>query len=161
MLETLLTVGAIFGQARGGPSGGDDAGGAYGPVFFFFCLAIAVLTIVAMWKVFVKAGEPGWACIIPIYNEMVLCRIAGKPEWWVLLMFIPIVNIVIGILVSIGVAERFGRSTAFGLGLAFLGFIFFPILGFGSDYYMSKVQRRYFEDDHDELAPGSWPRKAD
>ena len=84
---------------------------------------------------FVKAGKPGWAAIIPIYNAIVLLQIAGKPLWWIILLLIPIVNIVIGIIVCLAVARNFGESGAFGVGLAFLGVIFFPILGFGSAQY--------------------------
>lgn len=98
-------------------------------------LAVFILIIVGMWKVFVKAGKPGWAAIIPIYNVIVLLEIGGKPLWWVLLFFIPLVNIVVLILLGIAVAKNFGKSDAFGLGLGLLGFIFYPILGFGSAQY--------------------------
>ena len=72
-------------------------------------LAILILVIVGMWKVFVKAGKPGWASIIPIYNVYVLLQIVGKPWWWLILMLIPIVNIVIWILVSLALARTLGR----------------------------------------------------
>jgi uncharacterized protein DUF5684 len=100
-------------------------------------LAVIVLCIVGMWKVFTKAGQPGWASIIPIYNLIVLLQIAGKPLWWVVLFFIPIANIIVSILMSITLAEKFGKGVGFGIGLAFLGFIFFPILGFGDARYSS------------------------
>ena len=104
--------------------------------FILLCeLAIVVLIIAGIWKVFSKAGQPGWAAIIPIYNAYILLKIAGKPGWWLLLLFIPLVNLVIGILVAIEVAKAFGKGTGFGLGLVFLGFIFYPILGFGSATY--------------------------
>ena len=88
-----------------------------------------------MWKVFTKAGQPGWATMIPIYNVYVLLKIAGRSGWWLLLMFIPFVNFIIIIRSCIAMAEKFGKGAGFGLGLAFLGFIFFPILGFGSARY--------------------------
>ena len=100
-----------------------------------FELAIIVLMVVSMWKVFVKAGKPGWGSIIPIYNWILLLEIAGKPMWWFILLFIPLVNLVILILVSIEVAKRFGKSDGFGVGLALLGIIFFPILAFGDAQY--------------------------
>jgi hypothetical protein len=100
-------------------------------VFLMAILAVAVLTIAGMWKVYTKAGEPGWASIIPIYNLWVLMRIAGKPGWWLILFCIPIVSIVASIAVWIGVAERFGKGSGFGIGCAILSFIFVPILGFG------------------------------
>lgn len=105
------------------------------PLGMIISLAIIVFLIVTMWRVFSKAGQPGWAIFIPIYNAYVLCKVAAKPGWWVILMFIPIVNIVIGILVSLGVAQQFGKGAGFGIGLAFLGFIFYPILAFGDATY--------------------------
>ena len=103
--------------------------------FFVFMIALVVLMIGSIWKVFTKAGKPGWACIVPIYNVIVLLEIAGKPLWWILLMIIPLVNIVIGIILAIEVAKKFGQSSGFGLGLAFLPFIFYPVLGYGSARY--------------------------
>jgi hypothetical protein len=98
-------------------------------------LAIAFLMIAAMWKVFSKAVQPGWASIIPIYNLYVMCKIAGRPGWWVILMLIPFVNLIVIIILCIDIAKSFGNGVGFGLGLFFLGFIFFPILGFGSAQY--------------------------
>jgi hypothetical protein len=98
-------------------------------------LIVAIVVIAAMWKVFEKAGEPGWAAIIPIYNLIVLLKIAGRPIWWIILFFIPFVNLVVSILVSIDIAKRFGKGTGFGIGLALLGVIFYPILGFGDARY--------------------------
>lgn len=98
-------------------------------------LAVVVLIIAGIWKVFTKAGQPGWAAIVPIYNLYILLKIAGRPGWWLLLFLIPLVNLVIAILVGIDVAKAFGKGVGFGLGLTFLGFIFYPILGFGSDTY--------------------------
>jgi hypothetical protein len=98
-------------------------------------LAIIVTIIAGVWKVFVKAGKPGWAAIIPIYNVIVMLEIAGKPLWWIILFFIPLVNLVMAILVGIAVARKFGKSDGFGVGLALLGFIFYPILGFGGAQY--------------------------
>ena len=94
-------------------------------------LAFIILMIVSVWKVFVKAGEPGWASIIPIYNIIVYLKIAGKPLWWIILLIIPFVNFIILILVALGLAKNFGKSGGFGIGLLLLGFIFFPILAFG------------------------------
>lgn len=98
-------------------------------------IGLIVLAIVGIWMVFTKAGRPGWTSIIPIYNIFVLVDIAGKPWWWVLLLLIPIVNFIIVILVSIALAERFGKGVLYGLGIAFFGFIFLPILGFGDARY--------------------------
>ena len=105
------------------------------PVAMIFGLLIALLIIVAMWKVFTKAGQPGWASIIPIYNLYIWCKIVGRPWWWILLMLIPFVNFIVAIILSIDLAKSFGKGVGFGLGLALLGFIFWPILGFGSAQY--------------------------
>jgi hypothetical protein len=99
-------------------------------------IAIIVLYIAGVWKTFDKAGKPGWAAIIPIYNLIVMLEIAKKPLWWIILMLIPLVNIVIIILVCIEIAKQFGKDSGFGVGLGLLGFIFFPILGFGDAQYI-------------------------
>lgn len=98
-------------------------------------LGIIVLQIAAMWKIFEKAGEPGWAAIVPIYNLIVMYKIAGKPIWWILLLLVPIANLVTLIMVVHAISTRFGKDTGFTVGLIFLGFIFYPILGFGDAQY--------------------------
>ncbi len=111
----------------------DDSAGLIGPLIM---LAILVFIIASFWKIYTKAGQAGWACLIPIYNTIVLLKIAGRPWWWLLLMFIPLVNFIIIIIFYIDIAKSFGKGVGFGLGLIFLGFIFFPILGFGSATYV-------------------------
>jgi len=99
-------------------------------------LAIVVLMIASMWKIYTKAGKPGWASLIPIYNIIVLLEIVGKPTWWVIIMmFVPIVNIVFMIWMINLLSLSFGKDTGFTLGLLFLGVVFLPILGFGSAEY--------------------------
>jgi hypothetical protein len=110
-------------------------GALVGGVFGIFWLICVVVVIIAMWKVFTKAGKPGWAAIVPIYNIIVLLEIAGKPLWWFILCLIPFVNFIIWIIVSIAVAEKFGKGAGFGIGMAILPFIFFLILGFGDAKY--------------------------
>jgi hypothetical protein len=102
-----------------------------------FQIAVIALMLVSSWKVFEKAGKPGWVGIIPIYNMFVILELVGKPTWWIILFFVPIVNLVIAIITYIAFAERFGKSAGFGVGLALLGFIFLPILAFGDAQYMS------------------------
>jgi len=111
------------------PSAGMSAG------IIIVYLAIAILMIAAMWKIFTKAGKPGWAAIIPIYNTIVLLEIVGKPIWWFILMLIPFVNLIILIIVNIELAKKFGQSAGFAVGLILLPIIFYPILGFGSYRY--------------------------
>lgn len=105
------------------------------PVFWIIYFAVLILMIAGMWKVFSKAGQPGWAAIIPIYNLYVMCKVAGRPGWWVILMLIPLVNFIIIIILLIDIAKRFGKGGGFAVGLIFLPFIFWPILGFGSAQY--------------------------
>ncbi len=104
-----------------------------GPVFWICYTAYAILIIAAWWKIFSKAGQPGWAAIIPIYNWIVWCKIVGRPAWWVLLLLIcfPIFFIIL----SIDLAKSFGKGVGFAIGLILLSVIFFPILGFGSATY--------------------------
>ncbi len=105
-----------------------------------FELVIVVFFIVAAWKVFVKAGKPGWAILIPFYNLYVLLKIIGRPGWWIILYFIPIVNIVVQIIIAIDLAKSFGRSTAFGvIMLWLLSFIGYPILAFGNSKYIGSA----------------------
>jgi hypothetical protein len=98
--------------------------------------AFAIFLLAAQWKIFQKAGQPGWACIIPIYNTCILLKIVGKPWWWLLLMLIPLVNIVFAIWMTDLLSKSFGKDTGFTLGLIFLSPIFIPILGFGSAKYL-------------------------
>ena len=109
-------------------------------LLILFVIAIGLFLIVSLWKVFEKAGQPGWGVLIPIYNILLLLKIAGKPGWWILLYLIPLVNIVIGIIVCIDIAKNFGKDAGFGIGLAFLGIIFYPILAFGSAQYQGVGQ---------------------
>ena len=104
-------------------------------IYSLIFLAITVFYLYCMWMIFVKAGKPGWACIIPIYNIIVLLDIVGKPWWWLLLMLIPLVNLILMIIVFHQLSKVFGHGVGFTLGLLFLGFIFIPILGLGSSKY--------------------------
>jgi hypothetical protein len=107
-----------------------------GPFFWICSIAFAMLLWAFMWwKVFSKAGQPGWASIIPIVNVYFLCRVAGRPGWWVILMLIPIVHFIIWIILCIDIAKNFGKGVGFGIGLILLSIIFYPILGFGSAQY--------------------------
>lgn len=99
-------------------------------------LIIAVIGIVIMWKVNTKAGQPGWAAIIPIYNIYVWLKIAGRPGWWILLMLIPFVNVVMSLIVSIDIAKSFAKDSVFGVvGLWLFSLIGYAILAFGNAQY--------------------------
>jgi hypothetical protein len=113
---------------------GNDATFPVGLIIFIIVFAIFI--IAAMWKVFEKAGQPGWAAIIPIYNIYIMTKIGGKPGIWTLLCLIPIVNYVFMIWLTNMISKSFGKDEGFTAGMIFLGFIFWPILGFGSAKYL-------------------------
>lgn len=98
-------------------------------------LGLIVFMIASAWKIFAKAGEPGWACLIPIYSTIVLLKIVGRPWWWLFLFIIPFVGLIFAILVAIDTAKSFGKSGGFAVGLLLLPFVFYPILGWGSATY--------------------------
>lgn len=116
---------------------GNGAGGSFA---FLIALVISVFIIVAMWRVFTKAGQPGWGCLIPFYNVYLMLKIAGKPGWWLVFFFIPVINLVVQIVMTIDIARNFGRSGWFAAGLIFLPIIFFPILAFGESVYIGADQ---------------------
>ena len=110
----------------------EDGGGG---IILVVQLAICILMVVASWKVFEKAGQPGWACLIPFYNAYIFLVIAGKPGWWLLLLLVPLVNIIFGVIACIAFAKKFGKDTLYGIGLALLGIVFFPLLAWGDAEY--------------------------
>lgn len=116
--------------------------GVFVGTWFIFWLVVFVLAIVGMWATFQKAGQPGWAAIVPIYNVYVLMQVAGRPAWWLLLFFIPFVNIIVSLVVSVDVARAFGKSDAFGvIGLWLFSVIGYLMLGFGSDTYKGSTAK--------------------
>lgn len=132
------------------------AGGVLGAVlaflgiFIVIALAVAVVTIIAEWKLFTKAKQPGWASLIPFYNTYIMCKLAGVNPWWIvivlcssLISFIPIigsllcfaVSIYFSILLYVSVARAFGKEDGYAIGLILLPVVFLPILAFGKDEY--------------------------
>jgi hypothetical protein len=120
----------------------------FGIVCFALYLAMIVVVVAGVWKVFTKAGQPGWAAIIPIYNTYVLVVEIAKKDmvWFLLSLFIPFAVII----PLMDMAEKFGKDRMYGLGLAFLPFIFFPMLGFGDAQYRGGRGRSLDYDDEDE-----------
>ena len=131
----LGTSATLFAADNSGiaDTAGKAAGIGIGIVLLYSALALTV--IIGVWKVFTKAGKPGWAILIPIYNTIVMLEIARRPIWWLILLFIPIVGAIVSIIITIDIAKAFGKGAGFGLGLAFLPMIFYPILGFGKSQY--------------------------
>lgn len=113
---------------------------------WFIWMVVTVVMIVALWKIFVKAGKPGWASIIPIYNIIVLLEIVGRPTWWVLLYLLSIIPfvgwiaaLVVSIIVTIDLAKSFGKTTGFAVLMILLPVVGYPILAFGEDKYVGAV----------------------
>jgi hypothetical protein len=132
MTFALLTAVPDYGDYPP-PDGGMAA--LFGGAMMIVWLAVAVLCIAGLWKIFTKAGEPGWAAIVPIYNTIVMLKIVGRPLWWIVLLLIPFINLIVWIIVSIDLAKSFGKGAGYGIGVAILPFVFYPALGFGSATY--------------------------
>jgi hypothetical protein len=105
-------------------------------VLALVALGTVLLVVVAKWKIFEKAGRPGWAAIVPIYNKLVMLRMVGRPDWWIVLVFIPPVNLGVSVLLNIDLAKVFDREEIFAVGLILLPFVFYPILAFGDAAYI-------------------------
>lgn len=125
------------GRKLGTGAGGTGPAGLIGSLvgLILYLAILAGVGALLFWGVFKKSGQPPWASLIPIYNIFILCKVAGRPGWWVILFIIPIVSIVIAVILSIDVAKSFGKGIGFAIGLLLLGIIFYPVLGFGSAQY--------------------------
>lgn len=111
-----------------------SAGLGIGGLFLY--LVIYVVAVLPFYGIFSKAGEPGWAAFVPIYNIIVELKIIGRPVWWFILLLIPVVNIVIAVLIAIDLAKSFGKGTGFAVGLFLLNWIFALILWLGDARYV-------------------------
>lgn len=130
----------MFILAQTTANSSDAAGGSI--VASLVWLAITVVLVVALWKIFVKAGHPGWASLIPIYNTIVMLRITGHSGWWILGMVVPLLNFFVIIRLVFNLAAVFGRGLGFGFGLLFLSPIFVSILAFGNSRYVGTTPGR-------------------
>ena len=133
MLHVLSMMHVLAAE---GDNSGSMMGMLFGCVLLILELGLIVLIIAGMWKLFVKAGEPGWAAIIPIYNTIILLKICNKPIWWFILLLIPCVGIIFAIIVCLELAKVFGKSPLYGVGIILLPFIFMPMLGFSDAQYV-------------------------
>lgn len=104
-------------------------------VALWYLLAV-LASLAGMAQTFAKAGKPRWGAFVPVYNLALLLQVARRPMWWLILFLIPGVNLIVAIVVSVDTARVFGKGTGFGCGLAFLGFVFYPLLGFGDAVYL-------------------------
>jgi uncharacterized membrane protein YhaH (DUF805 family) len=101
-------------------------------------VALCAVLLVAQWRVYTKAGVPGWACLIPVYNLVKLLHITGRSGWWILGFGIPLLNFFVLIRMVFDLAKAFGRGVGFGFGLLLLSPVFIPILGFGKAHYVGR-----------------------
>lgn len=115
-----------------------DSGGFFAifAAFWILWFAFYIFMVVVQWKVFTKAGKPGWASLIPIYNTVIMLQIVGKPDWWVILFLVPFVNFVVAIIVVLELAKSFGKSTGFAILLLLVPIIGYPMLAFGDAKYV-------------------------
>jgi hypothetical protein len=118
----------------------DGALAGMGVVGFLIWAAIMAFFIVSGWKIYTKAGQPGWAVLIPIYNLVVMLKIIGKPWWWMFGFLIPFLNFIVLILLAVNLAKVFGKGTGFAIGLILLSIVFYPILAFGDAKYTAPAE---------------------
>lgn len=147
--------------------GGDEAGIAGALIAFFIAFfwiftAIWVISIIGMWRAFEKAGKPGWAALIPIYNIVVMIEIVGKPMIWLLWVLLPCVNWVFGIWLTNLISKSYGKDEGFTVGLLLLPWIFWPILGFGNAKYHgpSAAEAQAFRNPFPPSDPSNQPPQA-
>lgn len=130
---------ALAAPAAQSDSSAAGAGALFGAAFFGFVLLITA----ALWRLFAKAGRPGWACLIPIYNVVVLLQIIGRPWWYAGFMVTPPTAAVVTVILVFGTSRSFGKGWPFALGMLLLPFVFLPILAFGGASYVGPMGPSY------------------
>jgi uncharacterized membrane protein YhaH (DUF805 family) len=134
MLSTLLHgFGQTYYTYSTPTTNGTD--NAFSPAYMVIGLIVLVIIVASLWRTFVKAGKPGWAAIVPIYDTYIMLKIVNKPGWWLLLFFIPLVNVVVSVIVYNELAKAFGKGVGFTVLMLLFPYIAFPILGFGDAKY--------------------------
>ena len=128
-------------------------------------VVLGVLMVASGWMVYAKAGQPGWASLVPIYSLWVFLKMVGKPGWWILLFMIPVVDVILPLILIDRLAKAFGKKSSYAVGLLLLPFIFLPMLAFGDANYLgpnaadkpSKRPRKRLdpedEEDEDDVRP--------
>jgi hypothetical protein len=128
-------VGGVKGDGMFGSAAAAGSAVAF-LILFLVVIALIIFYVAAFWRILDKAGVPGWGAIIPIYNIYLWCKVVGRPGWWVVLLFIPVVSVIVMLILSLDLAKAFAKTTGFGIGLWILSVIFVPILGYGSSTYV-------------------------
>lgn len=144
-MSLVLSASSLFAQSFDAPMGSEEAVNSAAAtgflagtmlLFFFVYAAVILIYVVSMWKLYAKAGKPGWASIVPIYNVIVQLEIIGRPIWWILLLFIPFVNIYAAIVLTLDLAKSYGKDTGFGILMLLFPIIMMPVLAFGKSEYV-------------------------
>jgi hypothetical protein len=145
ILTHLATAHSLTASAHNYSNSGPGLGAilAVLAVICIIFIAIAILILVSQWRIYKKAGRPGWASIVPFYNIVVWLEMVGEPLWWALLFFVPIVNLVLWVIITNRLAKSFGKGKWFTVGMLFLPFIFYPILAFGKATYTQIFEPTY------------------
>lgn len=112
----------------------------WGLIKFAFAVTVIVVGVISTWRLHSKAGQPGWIGLVPVLNVLGELKMAGKPYWWALLFWVPVIGLVMRVIRKVGVARSFGESALFGLGLCFLPMFFEPMIGLGSARYRGPAQ---------------------
>jgi hypothetical protein len=99
-------------------------------IVFAISLALGAIMIISMWRLYTKAGRPGWASIVPFYNQIVMIKIIGRPLWWFAMMFVPFANIVFSVMIMLEFVKSYGKDTWFGVASLFFPYVIFPIMAF-------------------------------
>ncbi len=126
----------IWSLAMAQQAGGSSGDMVIAVLSLLFGFALLFVALAASWKIYAKAGQPGWAALIPFYNIVVFLKIVGRPGWWLLLWFVPVVNVVISLMLMHDLSRAFGKGIGFTLGLIFLSPIFMLLLAFGPAQYV-------------------------
>lgn len=118
----------------------DDGAGGFIGAFVGLCCGgiIVILAVASMWKIFTKAGQPGWAAIVPFYNAYIMQQIVGRETWWLAIFFF--LSPVWSIVISLDLAKSFGKEMVWGIGLIVFPYVFYPLLGFGDAQYQGPKQ---------------------
>lgn len=132
-MDTSYYVDTYYGYNAANTSGIVGGAFVFSIIVCIIAIIISIFTLICLWKVFKKLGKPGWASLVPIYNIYVMCQIAGKEWWYILLFFVPIANIYAMFVLYDGISKKFGKTTGFTIGMMFLPFVFFAILAFSKN----------------------------
>ena len=139
-----------YNDALSATSNNQMLGGLFSGILIFSGI-LCLIFIISYWKIFTKAGKPGWASIVPIYNIVVMLEIAGMSPLFILLFLIPFVNIIVLFMVNIKIANKFGKSSSFGIGMTLLSIIFVPILAFSDNKIENNVEKNVSPNEFDAM----------